>query len=105
MKFVEITIPRNENDPGLPNDLLINLNEIVEIFVRTLYPEESDVRGHKYGLFITQRSREIRLHGTKEQCEHGYKDLRVILDRAPIDSERNGIVGTFTFPGIFPDEV
>lgn len=104
MKFVEIALPRNESDPGLLDNMLINLDGILEIYVRALLPEELDARGYAYGLFVACQSTNMRFHGTKKQCEHGYKDLRAILDNAPIESERNGIVETFTFPAIPLDE-
>lgn len=104
MKFVEIALPRNEKNPGLSDNLLINLDGILDIYVRALRPGESDVRGYGYGFFVANQSRELVLHGTKKQCEQGYKDLRAILDNAPINSERNGIVGTFAFPAIHDEE-
>ena len=99
MKFIEIVMPRNASDPGLPENVLINLDGIQEVYVRALRSKEIDVRGHEYGLFIAHRSREMRLHGTKPECDQGYKDLRALLK---LDTEQEGIVGRFTFPNDIP---
>ena len=98
VKFIEIAMPRNASHPGLPDSVLINLDGILEVYVRSLLPRETDVRGHEFGLFITLQSRDIRLHGNKSECDQAYKELRFLLNQALSDSEMKGIVGTFTFP-------
>lgn len=99
MRFIEIVMPRNASDPGLPENVLINLDGILEIYVRALRLKEIDVRGHEYGLFIAHQSREMRLHGTKSECDQGYKELRTLLES---DTEKAGIVGTLRFPDDIP---
>ena len=93
MKFVEIAMPRNAEHPALPENVLINLEGILEVYVRVLRSEETDVRGHEYCLLIAHRSREMRFHGTKAECDQAYEDLRSLLD-----SDKVGLVGRFKFP-------
>ena len=98
MKFIEISMPQNAGHPGLPENVLLNINGILEIYVRTLKDAERDNRGHEYGLFIAHQSRQLRLHGTKSECERGYQDLHSLLNQTLSDPSMNGIVGTLTFP-------
>ena len=86
-------MPRNADTPGLPDNVLINLDGILEVYVRALMSREEDFRGFEYGLFIIHRSREMRLHGTKPECEHAYKELCELLK-----SHAEGIVGKLVFP-------
>ena len=92
MRFIEIAMSRNAGHSGLPDNVLINLDGILEVFVRALLPRETDTRGYEYGLFIVHQSRQIRLHGTKSECEQGYEELRALLDW------EDEIVQTFKFP-------
>ena len=98
MKFIEISMPQNAGYPGLPDNVLLSLDGILEIYVRALRTAERDNRGHEYGLFLTHQSREMRLHGTKSECERGYKDLHDLLNQVISDPGMTGIVGTLTFP-------
>ena len=98
MKFIEISMPQNAGHPGLPKDVLLNIDGILEIYVRALRDAERDNRGHEYGLFIAHQSREVRLHGTKSECEQGYMDLYALLNQVISDPVMKGIVGTLTFP-------
>ena len=93
MKFIEIKIPRNAEHSKLPNELTINLDGVLEIYVRGLLSDEEDFRGYEYGLFILNRSRELRIHGTKEECEQGYRQILSLL-RSP----REELVGRLAFP-------
>ncbi len=97
MKFIEIVMPRNADTPSLPDNVLINLDGILEVYVRALMSREEDFRGYEYGLFITHRSREMRLHGTKPECEHAYKELCEFLT-----SRAEGVVGKLVFPSEKP---
>ena len=98
MKFIEISMPQNAGYLRLPANVLLNIDGILEAYVIALGPKERDERGHEYALFITHQSRQMRLHGTKSQCEQGYRDLRTLLHQAISDPEIIGIVGTITFP-------
>ena len=97
MKFIEIVMPRNSDIPGLPDKVLISLDGILEVYVRALMSREEDFRGHEYGLFMAHRSRDMRLHGTKSECEQGYKELCEL-----IKSDAEQIVGKLVFPSEEP---
>ena len=98
MKFIEISMPKNAGHPGLPDNVLLNIDGILEVYVRSLTARETDSRGHEYGLFIAHQSRLMRLHGTKSECEQGYKNLHALLNQVLSDPGMKGIVGTLTFP-------
>ena len=97
MKFIEIVMSRNADIPGLPDNVLINLDGVLEVYVRALTSKEGDFRGYEYGLFITHRSREMRLHGTKSECEQGYKELCEL-----IKSDAEQIIEKLVFPSEKP---
>ena len=97
MKFIEIFMPRNAGVPGLPDNVLLKLDGIVEIYVRSLRSREQDFRGYEYGLFITHQSREMRLHGTKPECDQTYKELCEL-----ITSDAEGTIGKLVFPSENP---
>lgn len=101
MKFIEIVMPKNADTPGLPDNVLINLDGILEVHVRALMSRELDIRGYEYGLFIVHRSREMRLHGTKSECENAYKELCDLLKSHAI-SQAEGIVAKLVFPSEKP---
>ncbi len=98
MNFIEFSMPQNAGHPRLPDNVLLNIDGILEIYVRALSSQEMDSRGHEYGLFIIHQSRQMRFHGTKSECERGYKDLHALLNQALSAPEMKGIVGTLTFP-------
>ena len=101
MKFIEIVMPRNTDISGLPDNVLINLDGILEVHVRTLMSREEDFRGYEYGLFIMHQSREMRFHGTRSECERTYKELCELLESHTI-SHAEGIVGKLVFPSEKP---
>ena len=98
MKFIEISMSQNTGYPALPDNVLLNIDGILEVYVKSLNDRERDDRGHEYGLFIAHQSRQMRLHGTKSECERGYKDLSALLNQVLSDPQMNGIVGTLKFP-------
>ena len=93
MKFIEIELPRNAEHSKLPNELTINLDNVLEIYVRGLRSNEEDFRDYEYGLFIINQKEGLRVHGTKEECEQGYKQILSLLN-----SPSEGLVGKFVFP-------
>ena len=97
MKFIEIVMPRNAEVPGLPDNVLLKLDGILEVYVRHLRGGEGDFRGYEYGLFITHQSREMRLHGTKSECEKTYKELCEL-----ITSDAEGTIRKLVFPSEDP---
>ena len=98
MQYIEVLIPKNENLPERPSRVLINLDGVLEISVRSLQLSEKDKRNLPYGLFVTHRVRELVFHGTKSDCERGYDELLSLLD-----SGKQGLVGTFTFSPVHSD--
>ena len=98
MKFIEIVMTRNEDIPGLPDNVLLKLDGILEVYVRALMSREEDFRGYEYGLFITHQSREMRLHGTKSECEKTYRELRELITSNNVE----GTIGKLVFPSKEP---
>ena len=80
-------------------NVLINIEGIQEIYVRSLSVSEKDERDYDYALVVTHEERALKFHGTKSDCEGCYNELRRLLD-----SEKKGIVGTFTFSSEPPED-
>ena len=95
MKFIELDLPRNTDNPNLPDKILINLEKVVEIFVVRLDSKLKDERNHSHGLYIDNESQGKIIHGTKSDCERGYEVLRNIINTKK--TEGDGIE-KFVFP-------
>lgn len=95
MKFVEIVVPRNVDSQYLTDKVLINLKGILEIAVIPVEPRLRYNDNYSHTLVIAHESREIEFHGTKSDCDRGYKELRDMINAGK--AEGAGIE-KFVFP-------